>query len=119
MQRGARDMRAAEQLESIITQILDAQPENREQTELQNERTAVCPWGRERRKADADCCLTCKKLEYRKNYVYPYRCLLNKAERFSEDECLRRVMEVYKCDKYEEADLDDYCSRGEKKGVTE
>lgn len=63
--------------------------------------------------------LTCKKLEYRKNYVYPYRCLLNKAERFSEDECLRRVMEVYKCDKYEEADLDDYCSRGEKKGVTE
>jgi hypothetical protein len=53
MQRGARDMRAAEQLESIITQILDAQPENREQTELQNERTAVCPWGRERRKADA------------------------------------------------------------------
>jgi hypothetical protein len=41
MQRGARDMRAAEQLESIITQILDAQPENCEQTELQNERTAV------------------------------------------------------------------------------
>jgi hypothetical protein len=41
MQRGARDMRAAEQLESIITQILDAQPENREQTELQNERLAV------------------------------------------------------------------------------
>ena len=43
----------------------------------------------------------------------------NKAERFAEDECLRRVMEVYKCDKYEEADLDDYCSRGEKKGATE
>ena len=41
MQRGARDMRAAEQLESIITQILDAQPENREQPELQNERLAV------------------------------------------------------------------------------
>lgn len=65
-----------------------------------------------------DCCFTCKNLEYRKNYVYPYRCLLNKAERFSEDEWLRRVMEVYKCDKYEEADLDDYCSRGEKKGAT-
>jgi hypothetical protein len=45
--------------------------------------------------------------------------LKHKAERFSEDECLRRVMEVYKCDKYEEADLDDYCSRGEKKGATE
>lgn len=36
-----------------------------------------------------DCCFTCKNLEYRKNYV-----------------------------KYEEADLDDYCSRGEKKGAT-
>ena len=24
-----------------------------------------------------DCCLTCRNLEYRKNYVYPYRCLLN------------------------------------------
>ena len=66
-----------------------------------------------------DCCFTCKNQEYRKNYVYPYRCLMNKAERFSEDECLRRVMEVYKCDKYEDADLDDYCSRGEKKGATE
>lgn len=66
-----------------------------------------------------DCCLTCRNLEYRKNYVYPYRCLLNKAERFSEDEWLRRAMEVYKCDKYEEVDLDDYCSRAEKKGTTE
>ena len=66
-----------------------------------------------------DCCFTCKNLEYRKNYVYPYRCLKHKAERFSEDECVRRVKEVYKCDKYEEADLDDYCSRGEKKGATE
>ncbi|MFQ9481209.1 MAG: hypothetical protein ACLR1K_04040 [Oscillospiraceae bacterium] len=54
-------MRAAEQLESIITQILDAQPENREQTELQNERTAVCPWGRERRKADAGLLLDLQK----------------------------------------------------------
>lgn len=52
-----------------------------------------------------DCCLTCKNLEYRKNYVYPYRCLKHKADRFSEDECLRRVMEGYKCDKYEEGDL--------------
>ena len=33
-----------------------------------------------------DCCLTCKNLEYRKNYVYPYRCLKHKAERFSEKE---------------------------------
>jgi hypothetical protein len=53
MQRGARDMRAAEQLASIITQILDAPPENCKQTELQNERAAVCARERERRKADA------------------------------------------------------------------
>ena len=33
-----------------------------------------------------DCCLTCKNLEYRKNYVYPYRCLKHRAERFSEEE---------------------------------
>ena len=58
-----------------------------------------------------DCCLTCRNLEYRKNYVYPYRCLLNKAERFSEDECLRRVMEAYKCDKYEEGDLNVWKSK--------
>ena len=58
-----------------------------------------------------DCCFTCKNLEYRENYVYPYRCLLNKAERFSEDECLRRVMEVYKCDKYEEGDLNVWKSK--------
>jgi hypothetical protein len=36
-----------------------------------------------------DCCLTCKNLEYRKNYVYPYRCLKHKAERFSEKELER------------------------------
>ena len=58
-----------------------------------------------------DCCFTCKNLEYRKNYVYPYRCLLNKAERFSEDECLRWVMEGYKCDKYEEGDLNVWKSK--------
>ena len=58
-----------------------------------------------------DCCFTCRNLEYRKNYVYPYRCLLNKAERFSEDECLRRVMEAYKCDKYEEGDLNVWKSK--------
>ena len=58
-----------------------------------------------------DCCFTCKNLEYRKSYVYPYRCLKNKAERFSEDECLRLVMEVYKCDKYEEGDLNVWKSK--------
>ena len=55
--------------------------------------------------------MTDRNLEYRKNYVYPYRCLLNKAERFSEDECLRLVMEVYKCDKYEEGDLNVWKSK--------
>lgn len=48
------------------------------------------------------CCCSCKYLEHDGGYLYPYRCLLNKAEWFSEDEWLRRVMEVDKCDKYEE-----------------
>ena len=55
--------------------------------------------------------MTDRNLEYRKNYVYPYRCLLNKAERFAEDECLRLVMEAYKCDKYEEGDLNVWKSK--------
>ena len=33
-----------------------------------------------------DCCFTCENLEYRKGYVYPYRCLKHKSERFSEKE---------------------------------
>lgn len=49
-----------------------------------------------------DCCLTCKKLEYRKNYVYPYRCLLNKAERFSEEELERRFFSGEECKDFEQ-----------------
>ena len=41
-----------------------------------------------------DCCLICKHLEYKKNYVYPYRCLKHKAERFSEQELERIVSPV-------------------------
>lgn len=48
------------------------------------------------------CYCSCKYLEYDGGYLNPYRCLLNKAERFSRDEWLRWVMEVDKCDKYEE-----------------
>ena len=44
-----------------------------------------------------DCCLTCRNLEYRKNYVYPYRCLRNKAERFSEEEMERRIFSGEEC----------------------
>lgn len=44
-----------------------------------------------------DCCLTCKNLEYRKNYVYPYRCLKHKAERFSEKELERRFFSGEEC----------------------
>ena len=71
MQRGARDMRAAEQLESIITQILDAQTENCEQTELQNERAAVCPWERERRKTDAGLLLYMQEFGIQKELRLP------------------------------------------------
>lgn len=49
-----------------------------------------------------DCCLTCKNLEYRKNYVYPYRCLKHKAERFSEQELERMCFSGEKCGDFEE-----------------
>ena len=49
-----------------------------------------------------DCCLICKHLEYRKNYVYPYRCLKHKAERFSEQELERMCFPGEKCGDFEE-----------------
>ncbi len=49
-----------------------------------------------------DCCLTCKNLEYRKNYVFPYRCLKHKAERFSEQELERMCFSGEKCGDFEE-----------------
>lgn len=49
-----------------------------------------------------DCCLTCKNLEYRKNYVYPYRCLKHKAERFSEEELERRFFSGEECEDFEQ-----------------
>lgn len=50
-----------------------------------------------------DCCLTCKNLEYRKNYVvYPYRCLKHKAERFSEEELVRRFFSGDECKDFEQ-----------------
>lgn len=49
-----------------------------------------------------DCCLICKHLEYRKNYVYPYRCLKHKAERFSEQELERMCFSGEKCGDFEE-----------------
>lgn len=51
-----------------------------------------------------DCCLTCKNLEYRKNYVYPYRCLKHKAERFSEKELERIYLPGEECGDYEDMD---------------
>lgn len=58
--------------------------------------------GAARSRSLTPCCCSCKHLDYDRKYLYPYRCLLHKAERFSRDEWLRRAMEVYKCDKYEE-----------------
>lgn len=49
-----------------------------------------------------DCCLTCKNLEYRKNYVYPYRCLKHKAERFSEKELERMYFSGEECKDFEQ-----------------
>ena len=52
-----------------------------------------------------DCCLTCKSLEYRKNYVYPYRCLKHKAERFSEEELERMYFSGEECKDFEQRRL--------------
>lgn len=41
-----------------------------------------------------DCCLTCKNLEYRKNYVYPYRCLKHKAERLNAGNAAKSSQEM-------------------------
>ena len=49
-----------------------------------------------------DCCLTCKNLEYRSNYVYPYRCLKHKSERFSEEEMERRFFSGEECEDFEQ-----------------
>lgn len=49
-----------------------------------------------------DCCLTCKNLEYRKNYVYPYRCLKHKAERFLEQELERMYFSGEECKDFEQ-----------------
>lgn len=49
-----------------------------------------------------DCCLTCRNLEYRKNYVYPYRCLKHKADRFSEKDLEHMCFSGEKCGDFEE-----------------
>ena len=51
-----------------------------------------------------DCCLTCRNLEYRKNYVYQYRCLKHKADRFSEKDLEHMCFSGDKCKDYEEMD---------------
>lgn len=48
--------------------------------------------------------LTCKNLEYRKNYVFPYRCLKHKAERFSEKELHQMCFSGEECSEYEDMD---------------
>jgi hypothetical protein len=51
-----------------------------------------------------DCCFTCKNLEYRKNYVYPYRCLKHKADRFSEKDLEHMCFSGEECKDYEDMD---------------
>lgn len=48
-----------------------------------------------------DCCLICKHLEYRKNYVYPYRCLKHKADRFSEKDLEHMCFSGEECKDFE------------------
>lgn len=48
-----------------------------------------------------DCCLSCRNLEYRKNYVYPYRCLKHRSERLSEREIEQLCFSGEKCGDYE------------------
>ena len=48
-----------------------------------------------------DCCLTCRNLEYRKNYVYPYRCLKHKAERSSEKDLEHMCFAGEECKDFE------------------
>ena len=50
-------------------------------------------------------CLSCVHLEYRKNYVYPFRCLLERGERFSGAELERRMNEG-PCERYERKELE-------------
>ena len=42
--------------------------------------------------------------EYRKNYVYPYRCLKHKAARFSEKDLEHMCFSGEKCKDYEDMD---------------
>lgn len=50
-------------------------------------------------------CLSCVHIEYRKNYVYPWRCLLERGERFSSAELERRMNEG-PCERYERKELE-------------
>lgn len=50
-------------------------------------------------------CLSCVHLEYRKNYVYPFRCLLERGERLSAEE-LRDRMNEGQCKRYERKELE-------------
>ena len=51
-----------------------------------------------------NCCLICKNLEYRKNYVYPYRCLKHKADRFSEKDLEHMCFSGEECKDHEDMD---------------
>ena len=46
------------------------------------------------------CCLSCRNIEHRENYVYPWRCLLEKGERLSAEELRDRVNDG-PCKRYE------------------
>lgn len=43
------------------------------------------------------CCLSCRHIEHRENYVYPWRCLLEKGERLSAEERLLKAEILSRC----------------------
>lgn len=51
------------------------------------------------------CCLSCRHIEHRENYVYPWRCLLEKGERLSAEELRDRVNDG-PCKRYERMKLE-------------
>lgn len=47
-----------------------------------------------------DCCGSCKYASYNENYIYPFKCLKDKARRYSDEEFYSRIVTGYKCENF-------------------
>ncbi len=47
-----------------------------------------------------DCCGSCKYSSYNENYIYPFKCLKDKARRYSDEEYYNRIVTGYKCESF-------------------